>query len=108
MVTLYDWPLESVEEFKRLAVSEVTVCGAVSLLIHVTFVPGFTTIIAGLNEKFSIVMVTLCVAGVLGLFETVGVGEGGGGGTGNGWGDVGVVYGLFSDGVWRGLLLNTI
>ena len=48
---LYDCPEVSLEESKRVPESEVTVCGALSLLVHVTFVPVLIEIEAGLNAK---------------------------------------------------------
>lgn len=62
-VTLYVCPGWRVGELRTVPESAVTVCGALSLLTHVTIVPTFTKAAAGLNEKFCISIVTVVGAG---------------------------------------------
>lgn len=50
---LYDAPLFSVPLSKELLLL-VTVCGALSLFVHVTLSPAFTVIVVGLNAKLLI------------------------------------------------------
>jgi hypothetical protein len=64
-VKLNDWPGARVGELRRPPESEVTVWGAESLFVHVTFVPVLTLSIAGLNANPLILIATTEGAGVV-------------------------------------------
>jgi len=58
-VKLKEAPGAIVPEFNKLPESEVTVCGTLSLFVHVTFVPFFIFSVAGLKAKLCIFTETL-------------------------------------------------